>query len=197
MLRESWQAFDKKEIQLHKVKLLIEKYLQHQRVLYYNYINFKKAFDHVWHEGLLQVSENFKFDPDITEVIKALFDDSSSAVLQNNINGDFFHTSDGVRQGYVISAIFFNIYLENRTSCRRPSTTSTPQFPSRRRPLCNLCFADDIDLLGGSEAELQDFTTTLERTAGAHGMEVGSEKSHGEYPHPTSNNLHHTEREET
>ena len=38
------------------------------------------------------------------------------------------------------------------------------------QPLCNLRFADDIDLTGGSEAELQDLTNRLERTAGAYGM---------------------------
>jgi len=48
-------------------------------------------------------------------------------------------------------------------------------------PLCNLRFADVIDLMGGSEAELQDLTTRLERTAGAYGIEVSLEKSsHGE-----------------
>ena len=31
--------------------------------------------------------------------------------------------------------------------------------------------------MGGSEAELQDFTIRLKRTAGAYGTEVGSEKS--------------------
>ena len=30
------------------------------------------------------------------------------------------------------------------------------------RPLCNLRFADDIALMGGSEAELRDHTTRLE-----------------------------------
>ena len=34
-----------------------------------------------------------------------------------------------------------------------------------RRPLCNLRFADDIDLLGGSEEKLQQLTENLEKTA--------------------------------
>ena len=32
------------------------------------------------------------------------------------------------------------------------------------RPLCILCFADDIDLLGGREEELQQLTDKLEKT---------------------------------
>ena len=45
------------------------------------------------------------------------------------------------------------------------------------RPLCNLRFADDIDLMGGSNAELQDLTDKLVDRAGAYGMEVSTEKS--------------------
>ena len=43
------------------------------------------------------------------------------------------------------------------------------------RPLCNLRFADDIDLTGGNEAELQDLTARPE-TPGAYGIGVSSEK---------------------
>ncbi len=45
------------------------------------------------------------------------------------------------------------------------------------RPLCNLRFAEGIELMGGSEAELQNLTTRLEEAAGAFGMEVSSEIS--------------------
>ena len=45
------------------------------------------------------------------------------------------------------------------------------------RPICNLHFVDDIDLMGGSDNELQDLTTRLEEKARAYGMEISSEKS--------------------
>ena len=45
------------------------------------------------------------------------------------------------------------------------------------RPLCNLRFADDIDLIGGDEEELQDLMTRLEESAGKFGMEISEEKS--------------------
>ena len=41
----------------------------------------------------------------------------------------------------------------------------------------NLRFADDIDLMGGSNSELQDLTNRLTQRSGAYGMEVSSEKS--------------------
>lgn len=45
------------------------------------------------------------------------------------------------------------------------------------RIINNLRFADDIDLMGGSNSELQDLTNRLARSAGAYGMEISSEKS--------------------
>ena len=45
------------------------------------------------------------------------------------------------------------------------------------REISNLRFADDIDLIAGTEEELQELTTTLERRARAYGMEISAEKS--------------------
>ena len=45
------------------------------------------------------------------------------------------------------------------------------------RPTCNLQFADDIDLMGGSNGELQDLTNRLVDRTTAYGMEVSTEKS--------------------
>ena len=45
------------------------------------------------------------------------------------------------------------------------------------RPICNLWFADDIDLMGGSNGELQDLTKRLVDRAMACGMEESIEKT--------------------
>ena len=40
-----------------------------------------------------------------------------------------------------------------------------------------MCFADDIDLLGGSEEEFQQLTNRLQKTAVGYGMEISSDRS--------------------
>ena len=45
------------------------------------------------------------------------------------------------------------------------------------RLICNLRVADDIDLMGGSNGELQDLTNRLVDRATAFGVEVSREKS--------------------
>ena len=55
--------------------------------------------------------------------------------------------------------------------------TSLPSVSIGGQPLFNLRFADDIDLLGGSEEELQQSIERLEKTAVGYGMEISSHKS--------------------
>ena len=43
--------------------------------------------------------------------------------------------------------------------------------------MSNLRFADGIDLMGGSNKELQDLTNRLTQSSRAYGMEVSSKKS--------------------
>ena len=45
------------------------------------------------------------------------------------------------------------------------------------RPICNLRRADDTDLMGHSNGELQDLNNRLVDSATAYGMEVSTEKS--------------------
>ena len=45
------------------------------------------------------------------------------------------------------------------------------------RPVCNPRFADDIDMMGGTNNELQDLTTKLANRSSAYGMEISAEKS--------------------
>lgn len=161
--------------QIFNLRLLIEKHLQHNKDIYHNFIDFKKAFDRVWQAGLWQVMREFNFDNNIVKIIQALYDNASSAVLFNNQVGDFFKTPVGVRQGCPLSPTLFNIFLEH--IMLRTLDNFQPSISINGRPLCNLRFADDIDLIGSSEGELQELTTRLEKVATSVGMEISSEKS--------------------
>ena len=161
--------------QIFNCRVLIEKHLQHQRDLFHNFIDFKKAFDRVWHDGLWKTMRDFGIDERLVKVIKALYTNSSSAVLLNNQLGEFFRTTVGVRQGCLISPVLFNLFLER--IMQETLQDHQTSISIGGRPLCNLRFADDIDLMGGTNGELQDLTNKLVDRAGAYGMEVSTEKS--------------------
>lgn len=94
--------------QIFNCRVIIEKHLQHQKDLFHNFIDFKKAFDRVWHNGLWQVLRDFN----IVQAIQALYDHSNSAILLNNQLDQFFKTTVGVRQVCLLSPVLFNLFLE-------------------------------------------------------------------------------------
>ena len=54
-------------------QVIIEKHLQHQRHLFGNFIDFKKAFDRVWHAGLWQILGSFNIEEGLVQAVQALF----------------------------------------------------------------------------------------------------------------------------
>ena len=84
-------------------KVQCEKYLQHQQDLYHVFIDFKKAFDRVWHTALWATTKKYNISTNLIQVIKNLYNKASSAVLFNGAKGDWFRTTVGVRQGCLLS----------------------------------------------------------------------------------------------
>ena len=117
-------------------------------------------------------SRAYNVEEGLVQVIQTLYENSSSAVLLNNQQGEFFQTTVGVRQGCLLSPVLFNIFLEKimqETLQDHHTSISIGHF--------NLRFADDIDLMGGSNTELQALTDKLDNRASAYGMEVSTKKS--------------------
>ena len=81
--------------QFFNLRILCEKYLLHQRDLYYVLVDFKKAFDRVWHAAL-RATMKYNISTNLIRVIKNLYDKATSAVLFNSSTGDWFRTTVGV-----------------------------------------------------------------------------------------------------
>ena len=62
------------------IGILIEKCLDHQQELYHNFIDFKKTFDRVWHEGLWDILRQFGNEEDLIQVFESLYKHASSTV---------------------------------------------------------------------------------------------------------------------
>ena len=56
--------------------------------------------------------KKYNISTNITQVIKNLYNQVTSAVLFNDTIGDWFRTTVGVRQECLLSPTLFNIYLE-------------------------------------------------------------------------------------
>ena len=95
-------------------------------------------------------------------MIKALYCNSSSVVLINNIQGNTFKTTVGVRQGRLLSPVLFNVFLEEIMADIQNNHTSTIIIGGLS--ISNTRFADDIDLIAGNTQELQAALVKRSRT---------------------------------
>ena len=76
--------------QIFNLRILCEKYFQHQQDLYHVFIDFKKAFDRVWHAALWATMKKYNISTNLIQVIKNLSNKATSAVLFNGSVGDWF-----------------------------------------------------------------------------------------------------------
>ena len=76
--------------QFFNLRILFEKYLQHEQDLYHVFIRFKKAFDRVWHEALWAPLKKYNISTNLLRKNKNLYNKATSAVLFNSSIGNWF-----------------------------------------------------------------------------------------------------------
>ena len=74
--------------QIFNLRILCEKYHQHQQDLHHVFIDFKKAFDRVWHAALWATMKKYNISTNLIQVIKNLYYKATSAVPFNSSIGD-------------------------------------------------------------------------------------------------------------
>ena len=129
--------------QIFNLRILCEKHIEQQKEIHHCFIDFKKVFERVWQTALWKIMEKKNIDKYLIDVIKALYNDSTSAVLIDNTFSECFDTTVGVRQGCLLSPTLVNIFLEEIMD--NTLEGFEPTISIGRRKLCNLRFTDDID----------------------------------------------------
>ena len=98
--------------QIFNLRSIIEKYHEHQQELYHVFIDFKKAFDRVWHQALWATMHKYNIDQNLIALIQELYSQATSSVYLDGDIGEWFRTTVGVRQGCLLLPTLFNIFLE-------------------------------------------------------------------------------------
>ena len=98
--------------QFFNLRILCEKYLQHQQTLFHVFVDFKKTFNRVWHAALWATMRLFNVNANLIRTIECLCNKATSVVYRDHNIGEWLRTMTGVRQGCLLSPILFNIFLE-------------------------------------------------------------------------------------
>ena len=97
----------------YRLQKILEKHIKQQTPIKQNYIDFRKAFNSLWHQGLWKVMSDHNVNLNTIKLMKSLYQNAEGAVI---ISGDIewmFRTMVGVCQGYIFSTAVFNQHLEN------------------------------------------------------------------------------------
>jgi len=75
-------------------------------------IDFKKAFDIIWRDGLWRVKRNMNYSEKIIRIFENMHEGTLSAVRVRGELTDWFETIVGVLQGCMLSHLHFNVLRE-------------------------------------------------------------------------------------
>ena len=76
--------------QIFNLRILCERYLQHQQDLHHVFVDFKKAFNREWHAVLWATMNHYNINAYTIRVIRNLYNQTSSAVYLNGDIGKWF-----------------------------------------------------------------------------------------------------------
>ena len=140
------------------------------------FIDYKKAFDRVWHYGLFSVLQQYGVPRKLINIIRDLYSKAKSCIRVNNNLTDWFETTIGVRQGCLLSPVLFNVFLENILAeafedCKKLGINVDGY------KLKDLRFADDIALIADSENDLQTLVERVHDISKKYGMKISIPKT--------------------
>ncbi|XP_072039366.1 uncharacterized protein [Amphiura filiformis] len=98
--------------QIFNLQLILQKKLETNTPVYIAFIDYKKAFDSVSHQMMLQSLLDMGFPRHIVALIQSLYSTQRAAVRVDGEITEWFKIKRGVRQGCIISPALFNVYSE-------------------------------------------------------------------------------------
>ncbi|VDI08550.1 Hypothetical predicted protein [Mytilus galloprovincialis] len=120
--------------------------------LYVAFLDSSRAFDTVWHSGLIYKLYQLGINSKALQVISDCYSDITSAVYVNEHVSVPFKVRQGVRQGGVLSTILYLVYINDLLN--ELELVGTANISNIRTS--NPSFADDVVCIGTSPQRLQN-----------------------------------------
>ena len=95
------------------LNFIIKLFKTNKKPLYSCFIDLKKCFDSIWHEGLFYKLYNSGLSNKFVSIIRNIYSQTKSRVKLGRYHTDYFNTSVGTRQGCCLSPSLFNLYVND------------------------------------------------------------------------------------
>lgn len=157
------------------LKTLVESHtMKGSKPLYTCFVDFKSAFDTVWHEGLLYKLRKSGVSDKFYNIIKNMYSKTEVSVKVGNQLTEFFKSNIGVRQGDNLSPTLFKIFVNDFIDSL--DDTCDP-VKLDKSPLSCLFYADDLVLMSKSITGLQNCLNILENYCGNWKLKINIKKT--------------------
>ena len=160
------------------LKTLHDKYVKQSgnSKIYACFVDFKKAFDSVWHQGLYSKLLENQIGGSFYDLVKDMYSNTKCAIKLSNCRTPFFPYKKGVRQGCILSPLLFNIFI-NEIPKLFEKTQSDPFILPNGTTITSLLYADDLVILSRSKSGLQNCLNQLNEWCNKWLMEINTKKT--------------------
>ncbi|PIO69439.1 hypothetical protein TELCIR_08733 [Teladorsagia circumcincta] len=132
--------------QVFTLRTIIEQCVEYRHPLFIKFIDFKKAFDGIHRDLLVEILKIYGIPSRFTSIFKNMYLNSSCCVRTNDGYTRFFAITTEARQGCNLSPLLFNICLDF-VMRKAVGQTRTGISWDVQEHLTDLDFADDIALI--------------------------------------------------
>lgn len=158
------------------IKSLINKYvIRYKRKLFCCFVDFRKAYDSVWRDGLFLKLRRLGIGGKYYSIIRNMYTDTQSCVKLHNGLTKPFCTKTGIKQGDNISPILFNIFIDDVVKLFDPLMCGDISLDDT--PVNSLIYADDLLIISDSPGGLQKSLSKLEEYCSIWKLEINTKKS--------------------
>ena len=98
--------------QIANIHWIIKKAREFQKNIYFCFIDYTKAFNHVDHNKLWKILKEMGMPDHLTCLLRNLYAGQEATVRDRHGTTDWFQIGKGVLQGYILSPYLFNLYAE-------------------------------------------------------------------------------------
>ena len=148
-----------------------------QKPIFGCFVDFKKAFDTVPRDKLLNKLSACGIGGKVLDVIKSMYSHDFVVIKLNNNITTPIEVNQGVRQGCVLSPTLFNLYMSDFPPLLSSDDGTFPVSIDSNTKIHCILWADDIVLLSESRQGMQKQLNLLESFSAKNLLELNVEKT--------------------
>ena len=161
--------------QIMNMRLICEKQIEHSKNVYCCFIDYSKAFDCVDFELMWRTLLSFGIPKYLVECLKDLYQNQTAEVETVVGRTGPLSVQRGVRQGYPLSPMLFNMYSE--LIMRHALDKWEDGIEIGGKLYNNLRYADDVALLATTEGNLQQLVNDVGKASERFGLSLNAKKT--------------------